>query len=711
MKDDVFRPDPATVSANIRRLLAPRHIVFAGGERAAAAIRTCRQAGFTGQLWALHPKRNTIAGVLCYRSVADLPEAPDAAFIGVPAEATISLIDALAQRGAGGAVCYASGFAELGDIGRERNTRLVSAAGNMALVGPNCFGIINYVTDASLWSVPYPRQKVRRGAAVVGQSGNVCINLSMQQRHVPFSYIISSGNQAVLGFEQYIDALTDDPAVTAIGLFMEGIRDVAAFSAACLRARAKGLPVIAFRVGVSELGAQLAASHTSSLAGQNDLYDALFDRLGVISTDSVPQFLEMLKCAALWEQPRGNRLAVFSSSGGDNGMAADYCSAAGLSLPQLSPDQANAIQHHLPDFGHASNPLDFTAGYWGAEELLAAMFTEAMRENYDQALLVIDHPRPEVGPDAGKPLLAMVRALARAREATGIPAAVACVNPESMPAGMRASVIKQGLLPLQGLHDAGKVLGRWAAFCAMQARDREDGLPTAPFGAVGALDDTPTRALDEAESKRRLAAFGLPVPQGVVLKRDDLPSFDPGPDPVALKVCDAALPHKTDAGAVALGLRGKAEFQLAAARMLEAVDRARPELKPQRFLVEPMQPAPLAELLIGVKRDPMFGLVLVIATGGVLVELLRDSAQLLLPAGAAEIETALRSLRAFALLDGFRGRPKADLPALVEAIAAVARYAQSAPESLAELDVNPLFVFPEGQGVIAVDALIIEATH
>lgn len=695
--------------ANLARLLNPRHIAFLGGERAGAAIRACREAGYQGQMLAVHPRRQEIEGVACVPTLKDLPLAPDAVFLGVPAGATVESLTTLRDIGAGGAVCYASGFAEMGDKGAALNAALLRAAGDMAVVGPNCFGIINYVNHGSLWSVPYPAgTSGGRGAAVIGQSGNVCINLSMNQRQVPFSWIISAGNQAVLGFEDYIDHLVDDPNVTCIGLFMEGIRDVPAFSAACLKALAKGVPVIAFRVGVSELGAKLAASHTSSLAGQNELYEALFERLGVMQTASVPQFLELLKTASLAPLPKGRRLTVFSSSGGDNGMAADYASAAGLELPQPNERQRAAVKALLPDYGHVSNPLDFTAGYWGAEKLLTPMFTDMLAEGSDFGLLVIDHPRPELGAENGKALETMSRALATASKATGIPGAVACVNPESQPEFMRQYLIDMGLLPLQGLHDAGPVLGHWARHAELRRAVAEEGLPLPPL-ILPALPAGQPVTLDEVESKARLAAFGLPVPAGQVT---DLAGLGRAAQAiggaVALKAVSRALPHKTEAGAVALNLTGGDAVVAAARRMQAAVAAHSPGLTLDRFLVEPMASRPVAELLVGVKRDPLFGLVLVIASGGVLVELLQDAARLLLPAGEAEIEAALKRLKVWTLLQGFRGRPAGDVAAAVKAIRAVSAYAESQSGRLLELDVNPLLVLPAGQGAIAVDALIVE---
>lgn len=693
--------------ANLKRLLAPRHLVFLGGERAALAIRTCRAAGYAGEMYAVHPKKTEIEGVACVKRISDLPVAPDGTFLAVPAQATIEVVGELATMGASGAVCYAAGFAELGEAGAKLNRQLLAAAGDLAIVGPNCFGVINYVNNGSLWSVPYRPSPRPRGAAVVGQSGNLCINLSMNQREVPFSYIISAGNQAVLGFEDYVDALADDENVTAIGLFLEGIRDVRRFSEACLKALAVGKPVAALRVGVSELGAKVAASHTNSLAGQNELYDTLFDRLGILRTRSVPQFLELLKALSLGPLPKGRRLAVFSSSGGDNGLAADCASAAGLALPALAPAAAAAVQKLLPDYGTASNPLDFTAGYWGQEKLLAPMFKSVLDSGYhDVAAIVIDHPRQDDPAVYDDHMAAMVRALATASAASGVPGAVVCVNPESMPEVMRRAVIDAGLLPLQGLHDAFEVLGRCADHAAFTEKTARSGLPAIPLAAPPAA--TERRVVDEVESKRRLAACGLRIPAGKLVSFDGLRAAAAPPEgPLALKAVDPALPHKTDAGAVALGLLGADAVVAAADHMRQRIARTR-GIQVDSFLVEPMVQGALAELIVGVKADSNFGMVLVIGAGGILVEMLNDVGRLLLPASRSEIETALRSLKVFRLLDGYRGKPKADVSAILDGIEAIVDYAQRNARTVVEIDVNPLMVLDDGRGVVAVDALIIE---
>lgn len=694
---------------NFQRLLAPRTMAFIGGTQVERTLVTLRNQDFDGEVYVVNPRRDEIAGYKCLPTIQDLPAAPDAVFLAVNADASIDALNQLRERDAGGAVCYASGFSEIGEAGAERNQNFIRAAGDMAVVGPNCYGLVNYVNHGSIWPALYPKLRSKRGAAVIAQSGNVTGHIVSNDRSVPFSYLISAGNQAVLGFEDYIDYLVDDPNVTCLGLFMEGIRDVASFSQACLRARAKAIPVIVCRSGRSELGAAMAASHTSSLAGQNEYYEALFDRLGVIRTDTVPQFLEMMKIASVAEPIAGPRIAVFSSSGGDNGLAADYCSFAGLQLPQPTAAQIGEIKPLLPEFGHVSNPLDFTAGYWGDEKLLTPMFTTMLSGECDAGMLVVDYP-PATSPYKDTSAHeAMDRALAAAGKATGKPVFHASVNTGGITPEASERMVAQGIVPLQGLHDAASVVAKWAEHCARVRADSADGGTSfstlVPF-AARPLNGI-TRTVNEVESKRRLAAYGLTVPQGRVLSLAQISELPERLDtPMVLKVVHDDLPHKTEVGGVALNLPGRDEALAAANRMIDNVARHSPALRLEKYLMEPMQAPPLAELIVGVKRDPLFGMVLVIGAGGIFVELLKDATPLLLPVSRNDVEVALKGLKSFALLDGFRGRPAANLEPVIDAIMAIASYAGEHLDTLSELDVNPLMV--SENGAVAVDALIVE---
>lgn len=303
--------------APLSRLVWPRSLAFIGGTEAEIALVKTRSLGFSGRLYAVNPRRSTLGGIACLPSVAELPEAPDAAFISVKREPTIAIVAELARRGSGGAVVYASGFAEVGGDGPELQAELVRAAGTMPIMGPNCYGYINFIARTSLWPDEYGGEPRDRGVAIITQSGNIAINFTMTRRGLPLAAIFTLGNQAGIDIAALLDVLADDERITAIGLHIEGLRDPAAFAAAMVKARNHRKPVIALKTGRSEQGARVTMSHTSSLAGSDALYDALFERHGVARLTTITQFVETLKFLHHGGALPGGRCVSMSCSGGE----------------------------------------------------------------------------------------------------------------------------------------------------------------------------------------------------------------------------------------------------------------------------------------------------------------------------------------------------------------------------------------------------------
>jgi acyl-CoA synthetase (NDP forming) len=688
--------------ANLRRLLSPRHVAFIGGQRLASTIGYCVEAGFTGEIWPVNPTYAEIAGFECYKSVADLPAAPDASFIAVPSELTVDVVGQLARIGAGGAVCYAAGFAEIGGEGIVLQKKLVEAAGDLAAVGPNCYGLLNYVEGVAMFASGFGGGRTERGVAIIAQSGNLALNLTQNDRSVPLSYVITAGNQAVLRLADYIDVLAEDTHVSAIALYIEGLDDVPGFSRAVLKARGNGKQVVAFKAGKSELGAKLAMSHTSSLAGNDKLYDALFARLGVMRVDSIAGLLETAKLVSVCGVPRSDRLAVFTCSGADNLMTADLAAKYGVRLPELSKEQSASLRARLPSFASVSNPLDYNTSLWGDREALTKCFGTVMQGDVDAGMLIIDYP-PSDAPGRRDCDISVDALVAACRAAGGKTAIAASDLSELIPAEARMRMIEMGCAPLQGLESA------VAAFAAVSVRARQSAGPEL------ALPDLPPLPADatlreEWDCKQRLARYGLSSPDGRFVEPAEAgkAAAEIG-FPVALKLGRPALAHKTEAGAVALNLRSAAEVDRAVAEMTAAVERYRPGLKPARFLVEKQVTGAVAELIVGLRRDPQFGLVLVVGMGGTLVELVEDAATFLLPTDRAAVAEAIERLKVAKLLKGYRGKPAGDIDAAIDAVMGIAAFAEAHRDRLVELDVNPLMVLPKGQGAVAVDALIVMA--
>ena len=377
---------------NLERLLKPRHVAVIGGREAEVVAGECARIGYRGPVWPVNPRRETIGGHRCFASVESLPQAPDAAFVAVPREAAIDTVARLAGMGAGGAVCHTAGFAETGAEGARLEAALVEAAGDLALIGPNCYGIINYLDRAALWPFAHGGSCPGYGAAIVTQSGMLSSDLTMSQRSVPFAFMVSIGNQSVVTLADCVDVLSGFRGVRAIGLHIEEIPDVAGFCAAVRKAADAEVPVVALKTGVSEIGASLTASHTGALSGADDLYQALFDRLGVIRVSTPSQLLETLKFLCVAGVPVGDRIVGLTCSGGAAAMLADYAQVVGLKFPPPAGQTAESLARCLPHTATVSNPLDYTTPIWGEPERVRLVFETMLEDPCDVAVIVQDYP-------------------------------------------------------------------------------------------------------------------------------------------------------------------------------------------------------------------------------------------------------------------------------------------------------------------------------
>lgn len=678
----------------LSRLLRPRSIAVFGGREAARVVEQCERIGCEADIWPVHPSRIQVGGRLCYRSVNELPGIPDAAFIGVNRQSTIGIVRALSERGCGGAVVYAAGFAEASDSVSEGLQRdLVEAAGPMAVLGPNCYGFINYLDGALLWPDQHGGSRAERGVAIIAQSSNIAINLTMQQRGLPVAYVITVGNQGQRDVADVIDAVAADGRVSAVGLYLEGVRNASRFERAVNRARERGIPVVTIKAGRSEQARAATLSHTASVAGSDVAVDAFFDRLGVARVHSLSELLETLKLLHVHGPLPGGDICAITSSGGERALLADALEGRALRFRPVHKATSRRLRAILGEFADITNPLDFRTDVWGNEPVLRETFSAMLGEDFDLSLFVVDFPREDRCDAPGWP--ESIRALEHAVGDIGNRAAVVTTLPDNMPESWATSLIKRGIAPLCGLHE-GLAAVEAAALIGRRWRD---------VAAKPVFQVTPASAnrlvSHEVQAKRRLTAYGLHVPPSSECT-------DPGEAadaaealgyPVVVKA--TGVSHKTESDGVALGLRSAEEVRRAARRL---------GASGSSVLVEGMVEDGVAELMVGVTCDPQFGLLLTLGAGGTLVELLGDTVSLLLPSTESDLRAALMRLRIAPLLCGYRGRAAADLDAGIEAIEAITRFAQDHVESLRELDVNPLILRRDGQGAVAVDALIVEET-
>ena len=681
---------------NLGRLFSPRSVAFVGGSFAEMAIRRNQELGYDGEIWPVHPSRKEVAGFPAFASIADLPGLPDAAFVAVKRELTIDIVKQLSDAGVGGCVCYAAGFAEMGVEGQALQEQLVEAAGEMPLVGPNCFGLVNYLDKTALWPYLFGGKPVDRGVALISQSGNIAMNLTMNERSVNFTHAIAGGNQAVLGQADYIDALLQDDRVAAIGMYVEGVDDLEHFCRAALQALKQRVPIVVLKVGKTESSARQAGSHTSSLTGSDVLYDALFDRLGIIRVNSLNRLLETLKVLALGDELKGRNIVSLSCSGGEASIIADAATEFDIETAPFSDAQTEKLLAQLSNYVTVSNPFDYNTSVWGDQAAQEQCFTTSMEGEHDAAILICDHPSV-VSPEVDE-WVVTIEAFIAAHKKTGMAAFVVCTISELLPKHIRERLISEGVVPLQGLDDALFALSATANYQQFLS----DGAiaATAPdFSTKPTATDSTVVWSNEQQSKRLLRDAGLTVPEGDVGTAAEAPEIAERIGfPVVVKA--VGVLHKSDVGAVKLNLQNADEVVDAIAQISESFGES------EQFLVERMAIGAIAELIIGVNRDDQFGPALVIGAGGILVELVADSVSLLLPTDRAAVTNAVESLSVAKLIRGFRGNEPRYMNALFDAILCVAKFAEANRGKLMELDINPLLVLPAGQGVVAADALI-----
>jgi acyl-CoA synthetase (NDP forming) len=666
-------------------------------------VHLLRKYGYAGPVYPVNPRGGMLQGLQAYASILDTPTAPDLAILAVPVDATLQAVKDCAERGVRGVIVLTSGFAEAGPEGAALQARMVEVARShgMRLLGPNCLGTVN-VTDALVGSFSIALEQNMPPAGQVGivsQSGNIgsFTMQNMAQRGLGVSRFIATGNEADVDVADGIESLARDTDTRIILCCMETCRDARRLATALDSARQQGKPVVVLKIGATEQGQAAAASHTGALAGSDAVFDAVFKRYGALRVRSFEDLLNVGHAASQLlpgRLPKNRAVTLVAASGGFGIMMADAMSEAGMSMPELAQSTRARIREAVPGAG-TNNPVDASAQMSSRPDILLKMLT-ALLDDPGQATLVL--------------LLALslyntrlrgvyLEALARVRVShperllviisNGPPDAVAEINALGIPVFPGISASASGLA---GLAQLGQ-LARVAA-------------PVAYAGPVDAVDPAVFR--NEFHAKQALAAAGIDVPREEVVDSAEaaVRSARQTGYPVVLKIVSQDIAHKTEIGGVALDLQNDGAVREAYGRLIANAARHAPAARIDGVLVAPMLRGGV-ELIAGISRDPVFGPVVMVGLGGIYAEILKDVAVQLAPVSEAEALGMLQSLRMFPLLDGARGQPRADVAAAARTVARLSEFACRHAADVAEIDMNPILVRPQGEGVLVLDALML----
>jgi acyl-CoA synthetase (NDP forming) len=685
----------------VARFLRPRSVAIVGmSSRAGSAGRVVLQSlklnCFQGDIHLVGRTEEPINGRPVLRSADELPEGIDLAIFTLPAAGVRAAIEACARRKVGSAMIFAAGFAEVGDHATQDAVTATARAAGLAVVGPNCLGVLNNV-DGMMLNMLYVREAqrgVEGGVAFVGQSGGLLghFQRAAEGRGLPVSYVISTGNEAGLESTDFVEFLAHDRPTSVIALYCEQIRRPPEFLAACRRARAAGKPVVLMQPGRGAKARKAARSHTGALVGDFGMIQTQVEDAGAVVVSTMDEMMDLIAILVRYPTPPTKGPGILTASGAYVALTNDFAEELGLDLPELDPATLKKVSEVLPAYGNYGNPLDVTAGF--TPDMLPTA-ARALLDDPNLGMLFISFPinyatvakafnEGMAGSPKPKVLVALGDTFALAPD-------VAQALTESPAVLSRSSDRMLRAIALYTKY--GRSLARTRAGAVATA------FPEQPKLGSGAAP--------EWLGKKILAAAGIRVPDGALARmpEDAVAIARRIGYPVALKAQAAALSHKTEAGGVALNLADEAALRAAWGRVQRNVKAAAPEVTLTGCLVEKMSPKGL-ELMVGAKRDPAWGTVLLLGIGGIWVEALRDVRLLPVDADETQIIDALHQLRAAKLLAGVRGAPPVDVEAVVKAVLTIGRLMRAMP-GIVEIDINPLMVHAKGEGVTALDALIV----
>ena len=673
-----------STKSRLSRLFSPKSVaVVGGGVWCRSVIEQLIKIGYKGTIFPVHPFKEEILGIKSFKDLEDIPAIIDATFIGVNRNITIEVVKQLNSLNAGGAVCFASGFLEAeGDKqgSGELQKSLIEAAADMPILGPNCYGFINYLDHAALWPDQHGGTTVDKGVAILTQSSNIAINITMQTRGLPISYIMSVGNQASLGFSEIGMYLLSDPRVTALGLHIEGIGDLRAFEELTTKARKLGKPIVALKVGKSAEARRAAQSHTASLAGDAQSAKSLFKRLGIAEVDRLEVLIDTLKIFHSYGPLSSKNVRSLSCSGGEASLVSDLAQAYGIQFPKLEKENISELRSVLGEMVALSNPLDYHTYIWGDIDAMASTFIAMMRQHNGITIIIVDFPRDDnCDPSAWN---CVITAAKMAKKSENKPLALVSTLSENIPEHVSFELLESNIITLHGLDTA-------LAAISVSSINQTVVNPKPIF-----LSNPTGKSIlvDEYDAKKSLEKYGLKLPETekCLLSDAHLVSDQIG-YPVVIKALGSA--HKSELGEVFLNLENQ-----------KSVKEALRKISKKHVIVEKMIGDAVVELLVGIVHDPAHGMLLTVGAGGVLTEILSDTSSLLLPSSKNEVFECFNQLKISKIAKGYRGALGVDINQIIDAIMKIQDFVLDNRDKLFEIEINPLIVTTSE--VIVADALI-----
>lgn len=685
-------------------LFRPRSVAILGASDdptriSGRPVRYLIEGKFQGAIYPVNPNRATVQGLPAFRSLADLPETPDVALLAVPAGLTEQAVRDCVDRGVKAAVIFSAGYAESGAEGQDIQARITQIAreGGLRLLGPNCLGVFNpQIGFFGTFTQSLDRQLPPAGPlGIVSQSGAYGSHIAYlaRKRGIGINYWITTGNEADIDVAESLEWMAAQPDIKVIMAYVEGVRDGERFRRALALARSNGKPIVMMKVGRSEIGARAASSHTASLAGSDAIYDALFRQYGVHRATTTEEQIDVAYACARGIFPQGRKLGVVTLSGGAGVLISDAAERCGLDVAPM-PESAQATLKALLPYATVVNPVDTTAQAMNDMNLLARNIEVILEEGGYDALLGFFTTVPNAR-SLTKPLReAIAKGAARFPDRL---IALQMIADEDIVRDYEAA----GFLVFEDCDRAVAALAALCRFGQSLGKAGDEGVrPQAP-----ALADGP---LSEHAAKQLLGEAGVPfLPERVAASADDAAAAAGRIGyPVVMKIVSPDIEHKTEIGGVLVGVAGEAEARQGHATLLDRAARLRPGARIEGVLVAPMA-KPGVEVIVGVSRDPVFGPAVMFGLGGVHVEVLKDVTFRLAPFDRAEARAMIGEIRGRPLLDGVRGAPPSDVEALVDLLVTVSDFAAAHRDDVETIDLNPVLVWPKGEGVVALDALLV----